>query len=59
MDKKKIKMTYTSEENEDSSNEDCPMEESYERSKISNVLVFYVNGKEVRTIIYNFYFKTM
>lgn len=56
MHKKKLKMAYTSEENEDSSNEDCSMDEnSYERTKISNVLVFYVNGKEVRIIIYNFF----
>lgn len=51
MDSKKLKMN-TGRESGDSAEEDCNVNgDSYQRSKISNVLVFYVNGKEVRITI--------
>lgn len=59
MDSKKLKMNTIGRESGKSVKENNTVKEhSYPRSKISNVLVFYVNGKEVSIIIYDFSFNT-
>lgn len=59
MDSKKLKMNTIGRETGKSVKEANTMNgHSYPCPKISNVLVFYVNGKEVRVIIYNFSFST-